>query len=128
MVHTVTSSMGGVFSVWADGVDTDTTIDTFFTQGNQKFPLCYPLQFPPFMVTPPGFEMHSNHTLTLIYTGPSKFARNATVISTVQFDSFATPNLQSRFASSSSDTLIGLADIQIYVLFVYIYLAVYLIL
>ena len=128
MVHTVTSSMGGVFSVLADGVDTATTIDTYFTQGNQRFPLCYPLQFPPFMITPPGFETHSNHTLTLVYIGPSKFARNGTDISTIQFDSFAIPDLQSRFASSSNGIFISLGGTQIYLSLFFIFLAVYLIL
>jgi len=94
-IHTVTSPTGGIFSVWIDGVDTNNTIDTFSVQGNQKFPVCFPVQFPPFSTTPPGFETHSNHTIKLVYVGTSKFAPAGTNTSNFQFDSFAIPVLGS---------------------------------
>jgi len=93
MVHTVTSPNGGVFSVWLDGFNTTTNIDTSSQRGGYSLPLCYPLQFPPFLVTPPGFETHTNHTLMLVYIGPSPDSTN----STVQFDSFAIPDPGSPF-------------------------------
>ena len=102
MVHTVTSSSGGMFSVWIDGVDTNDTIDTFSVHGNQVFPVCYPVQFPPLAITPPGFESHSDHTIKLVYIGTSKFAPAGTNTSNFQFDSFAIPIFESTTSGGTS--------------------------
>jgi len=120
MVHTVTSSTGGVFSVWIDDFDTNTPIDTFSLHGNQAFPVCYPVQFPPFAITPPGFELHSNHTIKLVYVGPSEFAPAGANTSNFQFDSFAIPILK----SATSD---GIAScVHIHIVFFFSILFVYL--
>ena len=93
MVHTITSPNGGVLSVLIDGFNTS-NIDTFAHPGNTSLPLCYPLQFPPFRDTPPGFENRTDHTVTLTYIGPSIFSSEGRT-SMVQFDSFAIPDLHS---------------------------------
>ena len=95
MVRTVSSSSGGVFAVFVDGVDTVGLIDTFSGPGDLALPTCYPVQFTPFIKTPPGYENRINHTITLVYIRPSKLAPEGTNISVVEFDSFAIPDLQS---------------------------------
>ena len=122
MVRTVTSSTGGVFSVWVDGVDTDSPIDTFFVHGNQAFPVCYPVQFPPFAITPPGFESHSNHTIKLVYVGPSKFAPAGTNTGNFQFDSFAIPNFESSISGGSASPRVGM-HMVLFFSFLSLYLA-----
>jgi len=98
MVRTVSSSSGGVFAVLVDGVDTVGLIDTFSGPGDLTLPTCYPVQFPPFIKTPPGYENRMNHTITLVYIRPSKLAPEGTNTSVVEFDSFAIPDLQSVLA------------------------------
>jgi len=122
MVHTVTSSSGGLFSVWIDGVDTNSTIDTFSAHGNQIFPVCYPVQFPPFVITPPGFESHSDHTIKLVYVGTSKFSPAGTNTSNFQFDSFAIPTFESTTSGGTSPCV----DIHM-VFFFFIFFFVYLV-
>jgi hypothetical protein len=85
----VTSPHGGVFAVFLDDFNTTSTIDTF-SDNNTQLPLCYPVQFPPVFVPPPDLGSHNNHSITLVYTGPSPNAPNRTS-SNVQFDLFAIP-------------------------------------
>ncbi|KAF8961643.1 hypothetical protein BDZ97DRAFT_1663946, partial [Flammula alnicola] len=90
MVNVVNSPNGGVFSVLVDGFNTTSTIDTF--SGSESLPACYPLQFPPFHAIPPGYQSQSNHTLTLVYVGPSPSApQGSENTSIVLFDSFSIP-------------------------------------
>jgi len=95
MVRTVSSTNGGVFAVFVDGVDTLGLIDTFSGPGDLALPTCYPVQFPPFIKTPSGYENGMNHTITLVYIRPSKLAPEGINTSVVEFDSFAIPDLQS---------------------------------
>lgn len=90
MIHTVTSSQGGVFSILVDDFNTTDIIDTFSGQ-NQPFPLCYPVQFPPFTIPPPTLVSQNNHVIKLIYTGPSPNAPSNTTDNNGQFDAFAIP-------------------------------------
>lgn len=95
MIHVVTSPHGGVFSVFVDGFDTASTIDTCtFSANNTQRPLCYPAQFPPFVVSPPSLGSQNHHSITLIYMGPSPYALNDTTPSNVQFDSFGIPDFK----------------------------------
>ncbi|KDR72368.1 hypothetical protein GALMADRAFT_159047 [Galerina marginata CBS 339.88] len=94
MVHTGTSSIGGAFWVLADGFNTTSTIDTYSGPGNLTLPVCYPIQFPPFAVTPPGYESRMNHTLTLVFSGPSSDTPSGTNGSNFLFNGFAIPDLQ----------------------------------
>ncbi|KAF9551921.1 hypothetical protein CPC08DRAFT_714963 [Agrocybe pediades] len=90
MVHTVTSTNGGVFSLIIDGFNTTTFIDTFDGPGDLALPACYPRQFPGFIATPPGYANRSSHTISLVYIGPSPYSpSNAT--SNIQFDAFGVP-------------------------------------
>ncbi|KAF8961638.1 hypothetical protein BDZ97DRAFT_1193405 [Flammula alnicola] len=91
MVNVVTSPNGGVFGVLVDGFNTTSTIDTFSGPGTESLPVCYPYQVPPFAAIPPGYQSRSNHTLTLVYVGPSSSAPQGTNTSIVQFDSFSIP-------------------------------------
>jgi hypothetical protein len=125
MVRTVTSPNGGVFSVWLDGFNTTSNIDTSSQHGNYSLPVCYPLQFPPFLLTPPGFETHTNHTLTLVYTGPSARAPGGTNSSTVQFDSFAIPDPESSLKMNSS---YGQRNFQICLFCIFIALPLFIVL
>lgn len=127
MVHTVTSPNGGVFSVWLDGFNTTTNIDTSSQHGDYSLPVCYPLQFPPFLVTPPGFETHTNHTLMLVYIGPSAGSKGSTS-SSVQFDSFAIPNPGSPFKMINGHSSYGRQNLPISVLCIFIALALFIIL
>lgn len=101
MVRTVSSSSGGVFAIFVDGMDTTGLIDTFSGPGNLALPTCYPVQFPPFIKTPPGYEKRVNHTITLVYIRPSELAPEGTNSSVVEFDSFAIPDLQSVLVATS---------------------------
>jgi len=103
MICTITSPNGGVFSVWIDGFNTSSNVDTFAHPGNISLPLCYPLQFPPFAVTPPGFDTRTNHMVTLIYTGPSIYSSEGSSTSTAQFDSFAIPDLHSHLKATNGN-------------------------
>ena len=102
MVRTITSPNGGIFSVWIDGYNTSSNIDTFSHQGNTSLPICYPLQFPPFAVTPPGYENRTNHTIALIYTGPSINSPEGTTATTAEFDSFAIPDFHSHLNATNN--------------------------
>jgi len=119
MVRTVTSSTGGVFAVWIDGFDTNSTIDTFSLHGNQVFPVCYPVQFPPFVITPPEFGSHSDHTIKLVYVGTSKFAPAGANTSNLKFDSFAIPIFESMTSGGTSPS------VHTYIVF-FFFLSVYL--
>lgn len=103
MIHTVTSPNGGVFSVIVDDFDTTDIIDTF-SANNTYLPLCYPVQFPPFISSPPDLGLRNNHSITLIYTGPSPKAPSSTTSSNVQFDSFAIP--ESKLSATSGGSTV----------------------
>lgn len=90
MIHTVTSPMGGVFNVIVDDFHTRCTIDTFVAPGDSLQPTCYPIAFPPFQVTPPGYSSRDNHTMSLIYIGASPDAPQG-IESSAQLDSYAIP-------------------------------------
>ena len=92
MIHTVTSSQGGVFSIFVDDFNTTDVIDTF-SGSNSPMPLCYPVQFPPFLVPPPTLASQNNHLIELIYSGPSPNAPSGTTEHSGQFDAFAIPDL-----------------------------------
>ncbi|KAF8804303.1 hypothetical protein BYT27DRAFT_6700878 [Phlegmacium glaucopus] len=117
MIYTVTSSNGGVFSVLADGFNTTSTINTFsgFVE-NQTLPSCYPLQFPPFAATPPGYQSRENHIITLVHIGPSPNAPKGTHTSIVQFDSLAIPDLESILAQTNDYGPNDLQKLNIYLL------------
>ena len=94
MIHTVTSSTGGVFSVLVDGFNTTSTIDTY-SDGNLNLPRCMPSQFPPLRIMPPAWEAandtETEHAITLVYVGISPNANLTNETTSVQFDSFAIP-------------------------------------
>jgi hypothetical protein len=91
MVHTVTSSHGGVFSVIIDGVNTTSTIDTY-SDDQLMLPQCMPSQFPPVLIPPPTLANNTEHTITLVHIGTSPNAGNKAYEPDIQFDSFALPN------------------------------------
>ncbi|PPQ81255.1 hypothetical protein CVT26_015074 [Gymnopilus dilepis] len=93
VVNAVTSFTGGVFAVIVDGFETTNLVDTYKDAGPGllELPTCFPLQFPPFALPPPNYAATINHTLTLVYKGPSANAPNGTNISMGVFDSFAIP-------------------------------------
>lgn len=103
-VHTVTSPRGGLFSVIVDGFNTSTMIDTY-SGGDNQLPQCFPFQFPPFAHPPPDMGARNEHSITLVYTGPSSRAPNGTTSSEVQFDTFAIPIFQT-MSDSGSDTTV----------------------
>jgi hypothetical protein len=105
MVHTVTSSQGGVFAVFVDGFNTTSTIDTF--SDNDTLPLCYPVQFPPFRIPPPTLASQNQHSIMLLYEGPSPKAPNGTVSSNMQFDAFAIPEFETSSTGTSHSSAIG---------------------
>jgi hypothetical protein len=90
--------------VFVDGFNTTSTIDTF--SNDSSLPLCYPVQFPPFVEAPPDQAATDHHSITLVYTGSSPNAPNGSS-SEIQFESFAIPDFQSPPASSSG---FGLRD------------------
>ncbi|KAJ7447548.1 hypothetical protein B0H11DRAFT_2177118 [Mycena galericulata] len=103
MVHTVTSSDGGVFSVILDGLNTTTTIDTY-SGGQLVLPQCMPSQFPPFHMVPPTLANETEHTITLVYIGASPNAGSETGTQVnIQFDSFALPIFLVDGQSSGAD-------------------------
>ncbi|KAJ7461411.1 hypothetical protein B0H11DRAFT_1736152 [Mycena galericulata] len=105
MVHMVTSSDGGVFSVILDGLNTTTTIDTY-SGGQLVLPQCMPSQFPPLRMVPPTLANETEHTITLVYIGASPNAGNETGTKTnIQFDSFALPIFLVDGQSSGADSL-----------------------
>jgi hypothetical protein len=107
VIHTVTSPLGGVFSVSVDGFDTKDIIDTF-SGGDSSFPLCYPVQFPPFHRPPPDLALQNNHSIKLTYTGPSlKAPKNGTTSTNVQFDSFAIPIFSPFSPTDGSSSVAG---------------------
>lgn len=118
MVRTVSSSSGGVFTVFVDGVNTTNLVDTFSGPGDLSLPTCYPVQFPPFITTPPGYANRTNHNLTLIYTGVSELAPEGTNTSFVQFDSFAIPDLASVLVPTSNQGFMKLQNLNVYLLLV----------
>lgn len=95
-----TSPRGGVFEVFVDGFNTSTPIDTYSPE-DPLLPLCYPVQFPPFVAHPPDLAT-IDHIITLVYTGPSPRAPAGTNSSEVQFDSFAIPELEPPYIASGS--------------------------
>jgi hypothetical protein len=103
-VHTVISPHGGVFSVFVDGFNTSTTIDTFLSP-NSSSPLCYPAQFPPFVDPPPDLATRNDHTITLVYMGPSPQASNSSQLSEGRFDSFAIPQFSAVTAVNGCHSL-----------------------
>lgn len=102
MVHVVTTPQGGVFSVFVDDFDTMSTLDTF-SDNNTQLPLCYPVQFPPFTASPPGLASRNQHSITLMYTGPSPNAPNGTTSASVQFDSFSIPIFKSSSSAAGTE-------------------------
>ncbi|KAF8638349.1 hypothetical protein AX16_010530 [Volvariella volvacea WC 439] len=89
IVHTVASPNGGIFSVLIDDFNTTAFVDTNSAAGR---PECYVLQFPPVSILPPGYESRDDHSITLVYIGPSVLAASTNVSETfIQFDSFALP-------------------------------------
>jgi hypothetical protein len=78
-----------------DGFNTSSTIDTF---SSPDASLCYPVQFPPFVHPPPDLATRNNHSITLVYIGPSPQASNSSHLSEVQFDSFAIPQFSESVA------------------------------
>jgi hypothetical protein len=118
MIRTVSSSSGGVFAVFVDGVDTTGLIDTFSGTGALALPTCYPVQFPPFIETPLGYENRMNHTIMLVYIGPSKLAPEGTNTSVVRFDSFALPDLQSFLVTTSNQSPLEQQNFNVYILLV----------
>ncbi|PPQ81609.1 hypothetical protein CVT26_002976, partial [Gymnopilus dilepis] len=93
MINTITSPQGGVFAVIVDGFNTTDVIDTF-SGPNQTLPVCYPLQYPPFLKPPPTLATQNNHTIQLLYIGPSPNAPSSTTESTGQFGWFEIPTFQ----------------------------------
>ncbi|KAF8992225.1 hypothetical protein BDQ17DRAFT_1369810 [Cyathus striatus] len=86
LINTVSSPNGGVFSMIFDGVPLMDTIDTY----NADSERCYIRQFPPFEGAPADLALTLDHSLILMYSGPSKHAPNGSS-SMVQFNSFAIP-------------------------------------
>ena len=125
MIRTVSSSSGGVFAVFVDGVDTTGLIDTFSGPGNLALPTCYPIQFPPFIKTPPGYETRTNHILTLVFIGPSQLAPEGTNSSVVEFDSFATPDLQSVLVPIGNQSPLGRRNLNVYLFLAFLACSVY---
>ncbi|KAF8965065.1 hypothetical protein BDZ97DRAFT_1659464, partial [Flammula alnicola] len=102
-MHVVTAPNGGVFSVVVDGFNTWSTIETFSGTSDQPFPLCYQYQFPPFVITPPGFASRENHSLTLVFIGPSNSLPANTSKSIGQFNAFAIPDFVYPTISTTSE-------------------------
>lgn len=116
MIHTVTSSQGGVFSIFVDDFNTTDIIDTF-SGLNSPMPLCYPVQFPPFLVPPPTLSSQNNHLIKLIYSGPSPNSPSGTTENSGQFDAFAIPDLLAApFSASSAIKQGGVNGIILFVL------------
>jgi len=113
-VHTVTAPNGGVFSIAVDGFNTSSTIDTFSGPG-QPLPLCYPNRFPPMAITPTGFSSQKDHTITLVFIGPSVNApaNSSTVKSIGQVNLFAIPSF-----TYSNRAISSYAYVNVYVLFI----------
>lgn len=125
MVHTVPSLNGGIFSVLVDGFNTTNVVDTYSERTNLSAPACYPLQFPPFIITPPDYQDHNNHTLTLVYIGPSPYAPAGANNTFVQFDSFAIPDPASFRTLTSDGSSNGHRSLIINIFFVMITLISY---
>ncbi|KAF4622262.1 hypothetical protein D9613_009524 [Agrocybe pediades] len=91
MIHTVTSSIGG--SVWliVDGFNTTSSVNTLSGPDDDTRPTCYPNQYPPFVITPPGYETRQSHSLTLVYSGASP-DYTGTAVPNIQFDGFSVPD------------------------------------
>lgn len=125
MVHTVTSPDGGVFALIVDGFNTSSLIDTYGGPGSSGRPTCYPLQFPPFINTPPGYENLTNHTLTLVFVGVSDVAPNGTTTSSGQFDSFAIPNIGPLLLPASQSSAIKLTNLNMYAFSMFLLCSLY---
>ena len=93
MIHTVTSQQGGVFAVFVDDFNTTDVIDTYSGPDSAALPLCYPVQYPPFLEPPPTLASQSTHVIKLVYSGRSLNAPNLTAEHCGQFDAFAIPDL-----------------------------------
>ncbi|KAG2018656.1 hypothetical protein CC2G_008069 [Coprinopsis cinerea AmutBmut pab1-1] len=105
IVHTVKSSRGGLFAVFIDGFNTTSTIDTYRPPLDDptEDPECFTVQFPPMRVLPPGFDSRTEHTISLVYQGPSSKPDDGPVDgSFVQFDSFSVPIFSASELDSSA--------------------------
>ncbi|PPQ98276.1 hypothetical protein CVT26_013520 [Gymnopilus dilepis] len=103
VVNTISSHNGGLFSVLVDGFNTTSAIDTNTAiGGNVSLPTCYPIQFPPFVITPPNYQSRTNHTIELVFIGSAPTPAQGTTASVGQFDSFAIPDLESAFGVATS--------------------------
>ncbi|EAU82329.2 hypothetical protein CC1G_06639 [Coprinopsis cinerea okayama7 len=106
IVHTVSHPRGGVFAVFIDGFNTSSIIDTYIgpTSVDPEGPVCRALQFPPFLVLPPGFEHRTEHTISLVYQG--YYTENVPDRPSdghfAQFDAFEVPIFATPEAQASS--------------------------
>ncbi|KDR69105.1 hypothetical protein GALMADRAFT_145820 [Galerina marginata CBS 339.88] len=94
LINTIMSPLGGVFSVTFDGILLMDTIDTFNAGGD----LCFHRQYPPFEDPPTDLGSTNEHSITLVYIGPSDQAPKNSSLTMVQFDSFEIP----QFAGSGA--------------------------
>ncbi|KAF8875341.1 hypothetical protein CPB84DRAFT_1752703 [Gymnopilus junonius] len=126
MLHLITSSQGGIFLVKVDGFNTTDFIDTRSGPQNVTLPTCYPLQYPPFLVPPPGYQSRSSHSMTLVHLGISPSAPEGTNTSTVQFDTYAIPDLETALiANSSGRFFAGLRTFNIYFFLIWLAFTLY---
>ncbi|KAF9557528.1 hypothetical protein CPC08DRAFT_668612 [Agrocybe pediades] len=92
MIHTITSTTGGSFSLIVDGFNTTSSVDTLAgIPDSDVLPTCYPNQYPPFVITPPGYATRKTHSITLVYTGPAPHY-TASDVTNIQFDGFSVPD------------------------------------
>ncbi|KDR77572.1 hypothetical protein GALMADRAFT_65596, partial [Galerina marginata CBS 339.88] len=117
---------GGMFSVVVDGFNTTSTIDTYIGPGADQLPMCIPYQFPPFAVTPPHFSSEENHTITLVFIGPSTDAPTNVNMSIGQFNRLAIPDLVAFSKSSNQASSTTERSIEHYLLLVVPWVALYL--
>ncbi|KDR68925.1 hypothetical protein GALMADRAFT_215497 [Galerina marginata CBS 339.88] len=117
LINTIMSPLGGVFSVAFDGVLLMDTIDTFNAGGE----LCFHRQYPPFEDPPVDLGSTNEHSITLVYIGPSDQAPKNSSSTMVQFNSFEIPQFKvSGACGVVSDALliamfIFLTQIQVFV-------------
>ncbi len=121
MIRTVTSSQGGVFSILVDDFNTTAVIDTY-SGPDQPLPLCYPMQFPPFIVPPPTLALQNNHTIKLVYMGPSPNAPSNSTGDNGQFDSFAIPTFSEMPSQANEAVERGKTNRYIFILLAMLFL------
>lgn len=122
-VTIVSSPSGGDFAVVVDGFNTSSTIATYTGTALDGLPIpfCSRYQFPPFLIAPPDFASHDNHTLDLIFIGRGGGTPvNSPLPIVAQFNSFAIPDLtaitepeSSNYAVSNSFEKCGILEIFI---------------